>query len=268
MESSRDLGYFGPDSVSWKVFTEVGSGIGGLRSLFLQALHPLAMAGVDDHSTFARDFWGRMSRTGEYVQTLVFGTREAADAIAARVRAIHPHVHGVDKVTGKPYRADDPELLRWVHVAEMESFVDCVQRSGAGLSAADVDRFYAEQQIAAQLIGVSDVPTSAAEVADYYAAVRPDLVSSPLAEDSSARLLLVPLPGATRILQPAWTAVASLGLLTLPGWARRLYGLPAFGLTDLAATAALRALRVAARPLPLNVRIGPIAQDALARAAA
>jgi uncharacterized protein (DUF2236 family) len=266
VDESIDLGYFGPDSVSWKVFTEVGSGVGGLRSLLLQALHPLAMAGVNDHSTFARDFWGRMARTGEYVQTLVFGTREAADAIAARVRAIHPHIHGVDRVTGRAYRADDPDLLRWVHVAEMESFVDCVQRSGAGLSPADVDRFYAEQQVAGRLIGVPDVPTSSAEVADYYARVLPELVASPLAEESSARLMLVPLPGASRLFQPAWSAVVSLAVLTLPPWARRLYGLPTNGLVDLAAVAGLRALRTAAKPLPLSVRLGPIAQNALARA--
>lgn len=263
-----DLGYFGPDSVSWRVFTEPASGIGGLRSLLLQALHPLAMAGVADHSSFARDFWGRMARTGEYVQTLVFGTREQADAISARVRAIHPHIRGVDRVTGKPYRADDPELLRWVHVAEMESFVDCVQRSGAGLTADEVDRFYAEQQTAARLIGVPDVPTSAAEVAAYYARVRPELVASPIAEEASARLLLVALPRPTRALQPAWTAVCSLAVTTLPQWARRLYGLPALGLTDIGATVALRAVRAAAAPLPLSMRLGPIAQDALARAAA
>lgn len=268
MSASEDLGYFGPDSVSWKVFTEPASGVGGLRSLLLQALHPLTMAGVGDHSTFARDFWGRMARTGEYVQTLVFGTREAADAIAARVRAIHPHIRGVDRVTGKPYRADDPQLLRWVHVAEMESFVDCVQRSGAGLSAADVDRFYAEQQVAGALIGVPDVPTSRAEVAAYYETVQPDLVASPLAEEASARLMLVPLPGATRLLQPAWTAVTSLALATLPPWARRLYGLSSSGIVDLGATAGLRAVRAAARPLPLNLRLSPIARDGLARAAA
>lgn len=261
-----DLGYFGPDSVSWRVFTEPASGIGGLRSLLLQALHPLAMAGVDDHSTFARDFWGRMARTGEYVQTLVFGTREQADAIAARVRAIHPHIRGVDKVTGKAYRADDPELLRWVHVAEMESFVDCVQRSGAGLSAADVDRFYAEQQVAGRLIGVPDVPVSAAEVADYYARVRPELVASPLAEEASARLLLVPLPAQARVLQPAWAAACALAVTTLPRWARQMYGLPASALTDLGANIGLRAVRAAATPVPESVRLSPIAVTALARA--
>lgn len=261
-----DLGYFGPDSVSWRVFLEPASGVGGLRSLLLQALHPLAMAGVEDHSTFAQDFWGRMSRTGQYVQTVVFGTREAADAIAARVRAIHPHIHGVDSVTGKPYRADDPELLRWVHVTEMESFIDSVQRSGAGLSAAEVDRFYAEQQIAGRLIGVPDVPMTAAAVRDYYDAVQPDLVASEIAEAASARLLTVPLPVRARPLQPLWATAASLAAATMPRWARRLYGLPAFALTDLAATAGLRAVRAAALRVPLERRLSPIAVNALARA--
>lgn len=263
-----DLGYFGPDSVTWRVLSDPASGIGGIRSLFLQALHPLAMAGVDEHSAFAIDFWGRMQRTGDYVLTVAFGTTEQADAAAARVRRIHPHVRGTDPVTGKHYRADDPELLRWVHIAEMESFVDCVRRAGAGLSAPDVDRFYDEQVVAARLIGVQDVPSSDAEVQEYYRSVQPDLRSSKVAEAASARLLLAPLPRGLDVLRPAWTSIASVGLAALPGWARRLYGLPGSRAADIAADVSMRAVRSAALAIPRSRRLGPAALDGLQRAAA
>ena len=263
-----DLGYFGPDSVTWRVLTDPASGVGGLRSLLLQALHPLAMAGVDEHSTFAIDFWGRLQRTGEYVLTVAFGTTEQADAAAARVRRIHPHVRGVDPVTGLAYRADDPELLRWVHVAEFESLLDCVVRAGAPLTPEDIDRYYAEQVVAARLIGVDDVPTSAAEVADYYRDVRPQLRSSRVADSASARLLFNPVPRTVAFAQPLWTSVTSLGLAALPAWARRMYGLPGSRLTDLAADAGLRAVRTAALLLPRSVRLGPVALEGLARAEA
>ncbi len=263
-----DLGYFGPDSVTWRVLTDPACGVGGLRSLLLQALHPLAMAGVEEHSTFAIDFWGRMQRTGEYVLTVAFGTTAQADAAAERVRRIHPHVAGVDPMTGQAYRADDPELLRWVHVAEFESFLDCVVRAGAPLTPDDVDRYYAEQVVAARLIGVDDVPASAAEVADYYRDVRPELHSSKVADSASARLLFNPVPRPLALAQPLWTSVTGLGLATLPGWARRMYGLPGSRLTDLAADAGLRAVRSAALRLPRSVRLGPVALDGLSRAEA
>lgn len=263
-----DLGYFGPDSVTWRVLTDPASGVGGLRSLLLQALHPLAMAGVVEHSTFAVDFWGRMQRTGEFVLTVAFGTREQADAAAARVRRIHPHVRGTDPVTGLAYRADDPELLRWVHVAEFESFLDCVVRAGAPLTPEDIDRYYAEQVVAARLVGLAEVPTSAAEVADYYADVRPRLRASRVAEQASARLLFAPLPRPVGLFQPAWTAAAGLGVAALPRWARKMYGLPGSRLSELGTDAALRAVRLASLRIPRERRLGPAALDGLARAEA
>ncbi len=263
-----DLGYFGPDSVTWRVLTDPASGIGGLRSLLLQALHPLAMAGVVEHSSFAIDFWARMQRTGDYVLTVAFGTTEQADAAAERVRRIHPHVRGVDPVTGLAYSAADPELLRWVHVAEFESFLDCVVRAGAPLTPAEIDRYYAEQVSAARLVGLFDVPTTAAQVADYYRDVAPQLRSSSTAEAASARLLFTPLPRPAAWAQPAWTAAATLGLASLPRWARRMYGLPASRVTDLAADAALRGVRAAALRVPATRRLGPMALEGLARAAA
>ncbi len=69
-----DLGYFGPESVTWRVLTDPAAGVGGVRALFLQALHPLAMAGVHEHAGFETDFWLRLQRTAQYVTTVGFGT--------------------------------------------------------------------------------------------------------------------------------------------------------------------------------------------------
>jgi uncharacterized protein (DUF2236 family) len=249
-------GYFAPNSVSRRVIGDPAAGVGGVRALFLQALHPRAMAGVDQHSSFPDDFWPRLRRTAQYVTTVTFGGIEQADAQAARVRDVHRHVHGKDPVSGLRYTADDPDLLQWVHVTEVSSFLDTTLRAGLRLSDAEADSFFAEQTRAAALLGATDVPASRAEVAAYLRGVRPELQASAVARRAALRLVLPPLPRRIELLtpaRPAWAALAALAFALLPRWARRLYGLPGLPATDLAATAALRGLRagVLAIPAPL-----------------
>ena len=98
-----DDGYFGPGSVTWRVLADPAAGPGGISSLFMQALHPLAMAGVEQHSDFHDAFWPRLQRTAEYVMTVTFADRAKVDGAAARVRAAHEWVRGTDPVTGRPY---------------------------------------------------------------------------------------------------------------------------------------------------------------------
>lgn len=158
------VGYFAPRSPTRIVIGDPAALVGGISALYLQALHPRAMAGVDQHSSFPDDFWPRLQRTIGYVTTLAFADTETADAAVARVRRIHAGVRGTDPVTGLPYSADDPELLRWVHVCEVSSFVDAVHRIGV-VDDEQADRFLAEQVRAARLLGATDVPASRAEVA-------------------------------------------------------------------------------------------------------
>ena len=143
----------------------------GLRSLLMQALHPLAMAGVDQHSDWRRDPVGRLAATQGYVTTVTFGERAAAERAAARVRGIHTHVRGTDLVTGKPYAASDPALLLWVHVALVDATMAAARLLGAGFSAAELDRYVAEMVVAAELVGVPRdlVPASVAGVGEYLA---------------------------------------------------------------------------------------------------
>lgn len=263
-----DQGYFGPGSVSWRVLADPAAGPGGLSALFLQALNPRALAGVDQHSDFHSDFWPRLQRTAEYVMTVTYAPRERADGMAARVRRAHEWVRGTDPVTGLPYSAGDPELLRWVHVAEVSSFLTAVRRAGAPISDVEADAYYAEQVCSAELLGATDVPASRADVDDYFADVRPDLRASSTSRVAALRLLVPPMSLRTTLTtpaRPAWAAIATLGFALQPRWARRLHGVPALPTTDLAATLTLRGLRTAAMALPEHWRHGPMAREALAR---
>src|SRR5262252_3706248 len=116
-----DDGFFGPASVTWRTNGDMSSPIAGLRALLMQALHPLAMAGVDQHSDWRTDPVGRLAATSAYEVTVTFGDRASARRVAERVRAIHEHVRGVDTVTGQPYAAGDPVLLLWVHAGLVDS---------------------------------------------------------------------------------------------------------------------------------------------------
>ena len=226
-EHPADDGFFGPGSVTWRLTTDLSGPISGLRSLMIQALHPLAMAGVDQHSDWRRDPVGRLAATSAYVATVSFGEQAAAQQAAARVRRIHEHVQGTDTVTGQPYAAGDPSLLLWVHVALVESAIAARQALGTPLAAADADGYVAEMVVAAELVGVpaNQVPASVAEITDYIAAVRPELRCTPAAAESMAYLL--DPPGLDEDLAEIWQDVRDAAVGTLPEWAREMYGYPA-----------------------------------------
>jgi hypothetical protein len=140
-----DPGLTGPDSPSWRVIGEPAAIAGGIRGLLTQVSHPLAMAGVYDHSAFREDPLGRLQRTSAYVTTSAFGSTAEAIAIAGRVRAVHPRVVGTAP-DGRPYRADDPRLLVWVSIALTSSFLATHRLwSPDVLTPAEEDRFVAEQ---------------------------------------------------------------------------------------------------------------------------
>lgn len=267
-ECAVDLGLFGPDSVSWRVHAEPILWVAGLRALYLQSLHPRAIAGVVQNSDYRHDPWGRLMRTAEYVGTVVYGTTDDARRAGARIRGLHARLRAVDPDTGDEFRIDEPDLLRWVHVTEVDSFVTTARRSGLPLTEDDVDRYLAEQSAAAELVGLdpASVPRSRAEVEAYYQDVRPDLVLTQPAIDVARFLAVPPLPyklGWTPV-RPAWIAIAAMGFGLLPRWARRLYRLPGLPTTDLAATVAVNAGRRALGLLPATE--GPIYTDAMRRA--
>lgn len=266
--AANDPGLYGPDSVTWRVHADPSMALAGLRALLLQALHPLAMAGVAQHSDFRGDPWGRLFRTAEYVGTTTFGTTLEAQRAVAKVRGIHRKLTATDPATGLTYRIDRPDLLRWVHCVEVESFLSTAVRCGLRLTLAEQDAYYAEQVRNADLIGAVDVPRSVDEMADYFRAVRPELRVDAETRRAAAFVLWPPIPariGLTTPARPAWLALATTSVGLLPRWARRLYRLPGLPTTDLAASAAGFALRSGLLAVPTRLRQGPQVTAAYAR---
>jgi len=219
-----DDGYFGPASVTWRTTADLSSPVAGLRALMLQALHPLAMAGVDQHSDWRADPVGRLAATTAYLATVSFGERSAADRAAARVRAIHTRVTGTDTVTGRPYAASDPALLLWVHAALVDSTLAARTLFGTPPSPAEADEYVAEMRVAAELVGVphDEVPASVAQLAAYIESVRPDLACTPAAAESMAYLL--DPAGLDEEVGEIWADIKEGAVGALPDWARQMYG--------------------------------------------
>ncbi len=245
--------------------------VAGFRALLLQACHPLVMAGFLANSDYRDDPWGRLQRTGDYVATLTYGTRSEADAVAARVRAIHARLAPItDEATGRTYRVDDPDLLLWVHCTEIESFLTTFRRCGGGLSDEEADRYVDEQREAARLIGLdpAEVPGSVADIERYYRDVRPQLRVTTQARLAAIWGFVPPMPAWVSLATPArplWAGIVGLSAAMLPPWARRLYGLPGLPPTDIAASVTARALRTALLAVPESVRESPPQRAARAR---
>lgn len=219
-----DPGLFGPDSVAWRVngdFTSMM--VGGIAALLLQALHPLALAGVWDHSNFREDLIGRLRRTGQFVAGTTFAPREQAEWLIARVREIHLKVVG-QAPDGRPYAASDPALLTWVHVCEASCFLASHYRyARRPVTAADGDRYYAEMAQIAERLGAHEVPVSQAQVEHYLQQARGELRCDERSREILRILLAAPAPSAMAV--PVRWLLMEAGIDLLPDWARELFGL-------------------------------------------
>ncbi|KWK52681.1 histidine kinase [Burkholderia stagnalis] len=218
-----DPGLFGPDAVCWRVHADFASMMtGGISALLLQALHPLALAGVWDHSSFRTDILGRLRRTATFISGTTFGNSADALALIERVKAIHAKVSGVAP-DGRPYRADDPALLTWVHVAEVSSFLAAHLRYvNPALPGELQDRYYAETARIAEMLGAQAVPRSRAEIAAYLTCMRPELEAGPRTFEVMRILLNAPV--ARPVMRPAATLVMHAGIDLLPPWAQDMLG--------------------------------------------
>jgi uncharacterized protein (DUF2236 family) len=283
MDCARDVGLFGPGSVTWKLHREPILLLGGLRSLYLQALHPRAVAAVAQNSGYRSDPWGRLTRTSEYVGTVVYGSTPQVQAAASRLRRLHARMSAVDPSTGERFQIDEPDLLRWVHIAEVESFLSTARRAGLKLTDAEVDQYYTEQLRAAELVGLdpSTVPATAAEVAAYFEAMRPGLGLTKDSAETALFLTVPPVPeswgsrpvrlgltlGPTRL---AYFGIAGTAFALLPPWARKMYGGLGWSTTDISADLSVRSMRLLLRGLiaavPQRYKVAPMRQAALERA--
>jgi uncharacterized protein (DUF2236 family) len=219
--------WFTPEDPVWRVHADAAMFPGGVAALLLQSLHPLAMAGVAGHSGYRGDPWGRLQRTSHFLATTTFGTVDDAEAAIARVRGIHGRVRGRDP-RGRDYRASDPHLLRWVHVAEAYSFLTAHQRYALQpLTAAEADTYVVQSALVASRLGATGLPTTVADLRAALTEYRPELEATAEARDAARFLLLdPPLPWVAR---PGYGLIATGGVAVLPGWARRALRLPVAG---------------------------------------
>ncbi len=211
-----DAGIFGPDSVAWRIHADPVMLVGGLRALLVQALEPRAMAAVDQHSAFREDPWGRLHRTTEFVVATTYGDTAAAEAAAARVRAVHRRIHGVDPVTGGPYDARDPDLLLWIHAVEVESFLLAYRTYAGRVTNADGDRYVAEMARVAEMVELPSgrAPRTEEELEDYLRSVR-GLRATPPAFEGLRVVLFPPMDLKYR---PLWAIPTTAAIAILPAY--------------------------------------------------
>ncbi|ANB04816.1 hypothetical protein SAM40697_0855 [Streptomyces ambofaciens] len=253
--TTGDPGLFGPDSVTWQAHGDPMMWIAGIRALYLQALHPRAVRGVMQNSDFRRDAWGRLMRTASFVGTTTYGTTEAAERAGARVRKIHRRLGATDPATGERYGVDEPALLLWVHCAEIGSYLHVLRRSGFPFTDAHADRYLAEHRHSARLVGLDPgaVPATRAELAAYFARVRPELAAGPEAREVDDFLLRPPThPFLVPARELLWRRVAHLAYDSLPPYAHELYGRPAPAPDTV--TRRLRATGTLLRGVPARLR--------------
>lgn len=238
--------WFAEDRPIRRVHGDASMFVGGLRALLLQSLHPLAMAGVADHSDYRGDPWGRLQRTSTFLAVTTFGPADDAQRAVDKVRGIHRRVHGV-AADGRPYEASDPHLLGWVHVAEVDSFLRAHQLYGARpLDQQERDDYVADTALVAAALGVVDPPRTEDELRQRISDYRPELSGTAAARDAAKFLLLTPpLP---LLAKPPYAVLAATSVAMLPAWARlplRLPYLPPLEVT---------AVRMAGRTLVGGIR--------------
>ncbi|HKR69901.1 MAG TPA: oxygenase MpaB family protein [Streptosporangiaceae bacterium] len=263
--TASDHGLFGPGSVTWRISREPVLWVGGLRAMYLQALHPRTMRATWQNTAFAKpgEAWGRFARTVEFVRTRTYGSTAEVERAGRRVRKVHASLTGTDE-DGSVIRLDEPELLLWVHCGEISSYADVARRAGIGLSRADLDQFVAEQRRSAAVVGLDPaiVPASMAELDAYYQRMRPQLHACNEAKQALVRSFLPDIPWPFTGLKLVVPPMNTLAFASLPRWARRLYGSPGVALTDLSTTVTLRALHRASSRIPRQLLGMPQAPEA------
>lgn len=196
--------------------------VGGVAALFFEMLHPHSMAGVADHSRYREDALGRVGQTARFIAETTYGTRDAARAAVARVRAGHEHVTGIAD-DGVPYAANDPHLLAWVHDAGTYAFLASYRRFGPRpLSAAAADRYVDEMARLAFDLGADAPPRTWRELTAQLSAFRPELRLS--ADGVEARDFLRAGVSAGTVAPAVYRLIVASALDLLPPWALPLLG--------------------------------------------
>lgn len=250
---------FEPESVIWRVHGDVTTMmIGGVTALLMQMLHPSALAGVWDHSTFRHDMLGRLRRTARFIAVTTYAERKLAEAAIEKVKAVHEHVHGVLD-DGTPYRAGDPRLLAWVHVCETIGFLDAwIAYGEPGMSPGDQDAYVKQAGLVARALGADPVPETRAQAEALIEEFMPELRADKRTHSVAGMVLSQPSPSLAA--SPAQHLLMQAAVDLLPDWAkvmhnRRLQGRvrPLVRAGALAITRTLHWAFVDARRMPTAV---------------
>lgn len=217
-----DRGLFGPESIAWKVHADfISMMIGGISSLIMQALHPQALAGVWDHSSFRDDLQGRLGRTAFFIAATTYGSQEMALNIIAKVNHIHTKITGLDEF-GKPYRATDPQLLAWVHLTETRSFMSAFEsHRPEKLNSSEKDQYFSEMKDLGERMGAIDLPTSYIQTNQAIKDYIPILHYGDRAK--SVIGLLDNFPSNVAV-KPFVKLISRAGFLNLPDWVHPIIG--------------------------------------------
>ena len=238
LEKGDDGGYFGPESAAWAVHGSMTTLVAGIQSLLIQALHPGALAGVHDHSNYRTDPLGRLAGTIRWIFTVSYGDTVAAQAASDKVLHIHDFIRGSYTATSgevRPYMANDPDLLRWVHLAFTQAFLATHEAYGSAIPGG-ADAYVADWAVAGALMHVANPPTTRAELDAQLADFMPELRHDERVAETVAFIKDPPLP---RSQQAGYKVLFAAAVASLPRHYRELLQ--------------LRAPRLGPVPLPVTL---------------
>ena len=222
-----DPGYFGPQSMMWKINKEITVLFGGARALLMHAAHPLIAAGARQTSFYQRDPWQRLIRTLSLQNSVTFGTKQEADESAHRINKLHEVIKGKDSVSGGIYDALDHEQLLWVHACLQISSIYFYEKTVKKLSVEEKDLYHQENMIAADLVLVNtkEMPQTHNELKDWVTTKSREkdyLIVTDVAEDVKDIIAGGPVP---KHIKPIWPFIAFTAFQTLPQEFKDIYGI-------------------------------------------
>ncbi len=221
-----DPGYFGPDSMMWKVNKEITVLFGGARALLMHAAHPLIAAGARQTSFYQRDPWKRLIRTLSLQNSVTFGTKEEADESAHRINKLHEVIKGEDEVSGGYYDALDHEQLLWVHACLQISSLYFYEKTVKKLTNEEKNQYHSENMKAAELVLINreEMPQTHDDLKEWVISksrTKDYLIYTDVAKDVQEIIAGGPVP--THI-KPIWPFIAFTAFNTLPKEFKTLYG--------------------------------------------
>tara|TARA_B100001996_G_scaffold368491_1_gene341087 strand:- start:383 stop:1225 length:843 start_codon:yes stop_codon:yes gene_type:complete len=222
-----DPGYFGPESMMWKVNKEITVLFGGARALLMHASHPLIAAGARQTSFYQRDPWKRLIRTLSLQNSVTFGTKQEADESAHRINKLHEVIKGKDEITEGTYDALDHEQLLWVHACLQVSSIYFYEKTVKKLTDEEKNQYHRENMIAAELvlIDINIMPKSHEDLKNWIiekSRERDYLLLTDVAGDVYDIISGGPVP---IHIKPIWPFIAFTAFNTLPEEFKEIYNI-------------------------------------------